>query len=88
METPVRNLVDGLRVGVARVMPNAESEIAKRKSFAISDKSEDHPKLADWRGQVDLEAGWKLRAVPPFIIAAAQSLDLDALSLELTASLP
>src|SRR3954452_10900204 len=88
VETPVRDLVDRLRVGVARVMPDAESEIAKRKTFAISDESEDHPELAVRRGQVDLKAGRKLRPVPPFGIAAAQSLDLDAISLELTASLP
>jgi hypothetical protein len=69
-------------------MPNAESEIAKRKTVAISDESEDHPELAAGRGQVDLEAGWKLRAVPAFGIAAAQSLDLDPVSLELTATLP
>jgi hypothetical protein len=66
VETPVRDLVDRLRFGVARVMPDAESEIAKRKTFAISDESEDHPELAVRRGQVDLEAGWKLRPVPPF----------------------
>lgn len=88
VETPMRNPVDGRRIGVARVMPDAESEIAKRKTFAISDESEDHPELAVGRGQVNLEAGRKLRAVSPFGIAAAQSLDLDALSLELTASLP
>lgn len=84
----MRDLVDGLRIGVARVMPDAEYEIAKRQTFAMADESEDHPELAVRRGQVNLEAGRKLRAVPPFGIAAAQSLDLDALSLELTASLP
>jgi hypothetical protein len=39
-------------------------------------------------GQLDLEAGRKLRAVSPFGITAAQSLDLYAFSLKLTASLP
>jgi hypothetical protein len=69
-------------------MPNAESEIAKSKTFAISDEAEDHPELTVRRGEVDLEAGRKHRAVPPFGIAATESLDLDALPLELTASLP
>ena len=84
----MRNLVDGLRFGVARVMPNAESEIAKRKTFAIPDEPENHPELAIGRGQVDLETGRKFGPVAPFDIAAAQSFDLDALSLELTAGLP
>lgn len=84
----MRNLVDGLRVGVARVMANAEGEVAKRESFALADESEDHSELAVRSRQIDLEAGWELRAVASFGIAAAQRLDLDTLLLELAPSLP
>jgi len=83
----MRNLVDGLRIGVARVMANAESEVAKRESFALADESEDHSELAARSWQIDLEAGRELRAVATFGIAAAQGLDLDPVLLELSASL-
>jgi len=69
-------------------MPDAESEIAKRNTLAMTNESEDRPELAVGRGQVNLETGRKPRAVPSFGIAAAQSLDLNALSLEVTARLP
>lgn len=82
----MRKLVDGLRIGVARVMANAESEVAKRESFALADESEDHSELAVGSWQIDLEAGWELRAVASFGIAAAQRLDLDTVLLELAAS--
>src|SRR5690242_9983991 len=88
VESPVGNLVNGQRVGIARLMPHAESEIAKRKSLAVADEAEDHAELALRSRQVDLETGRKLRAVTPFGIAAAESLDLDTVSLELAASLP
>jgi hypothetical protein len=84
----VREFIDGWCIGVARVMPHAECEVAERKALAVADKAEDHPKLAVRRRQVNLEASWKFRAVPAFGIATAQGLDLDAVSFELTASLP
>lgn len=79
----MRNLVDGLRIGVARVMSNAEREITEREAVAVTDEAEDHPELAVRSGQVDLEAGRELRAVAPFRITAAQGLDFDAILLEL-----
>ena len=84
----MRNLVDGLRSVGARVMANAESEVAKRESFALADESEDHSELAVRSRQIDLEAGWELRTVAAFGITAAQRLDLDPVLLELAASLP
>lgn len=82
------DLVDGLRVGVARVMPHAECEVAERKALVVADEAKDHPELAARCGQVDLEAGWEFRPVAPFGIAPPQGLNLNAISLELTASLP
>lgn len=87
MESTVRDPVDGLRVGVARVMSDAEREVAERKPLVVTDEAKDHPELAVRSGQVDLEAGWKLRAVATLGITSAQSLDLDAILLESTASL-
>jgi hypothetical protein len=83
----MRDLVDGLRVGVARVMSNAECEVAERQTVAVTDEAEDHPELAVGSRQIDLEASWKLASVATFGIAAAQRLDLDAASLEPAASL-
>ncbi len=88
VESPVGDLVDGQRVGITRVMPHAECEIAKRKTLAVADEAEDHAELAVWSRQVNLEAGRELRAIAAFGIAAAQGLDLEPVSLELTASLP
>jgi hypothetical protein len=88
MQPSVRNLIDGLRVGVARVMPHAECEVAKRKSIAVADEAKDHPEPAVRSGQINLEAGRKLRTVAAFGIAAAQSLDLDTVPLELAPSPP
>jgi hypothetical protein len=51
MEPSVRDLVDGLRVGVARVMPHAECEVAKCKALAISDEAENHAELAARSGR-------------------------------------
>src|SRR3954447_16323438 len=74
MQAPMGNLVHGLRVRVARVVANAECEIAKREPFAISDEAEDHAELAvGWR-QIGLEAGRQLRAVAIFGIAGARVL--------------
>lgn len=69
-------------------MPDSECEVAERESVATADEAKDHPELAVRRRQIDLEAGGKLRAVPAFGIAAAQSLDLDAVPLEPAASFP
>lgn len=69
------------------MMPNAECEITKREAVAVTDETEDHPELAVRSWQIDLEAGWEFRAVAAFGIAAAQGLDLDAISLELAANL-
>jgi hypothetical protein len=88
VESPVGDLVDGQRVGITRVMPHAESEVAKRKTLAVADKAEDHAELAVRSRQVGLEASRELRAVAAFGVAATQGLDLDALSLELAPSLP
>lgn len=82
----MRNLVDGLRAGVARVMPDAKCEIAEREALAVADETEDHSELAARGGQVDLEAGREFRAVATLGIASAQSPDLDAILLEPTAS--
>jgi hypothetical protein len=82
------DLVDGLRVGVARVMPDAECEVAERETLAVADEAEDHPELAVRSRQVDLEACWELRAVQAFRITTAQRLDLHTVSLEQAASLP
>lgn len=87
MKSPVSDLIDGLRIGVARVVTNAEREVPKREAFAVADEAEDHPELAVRGRQVHLETSWELRAVAAFGITAAQSLDLDAVSLELAASL-
>lgn len=84
----MRNLIDSQRIGVTRVMANAESEVAKREPFALADESEDHSELAVRSWQIELEAGWELRAVAALGIAAAQHLDLDPVLLELAASLP
>lgn len=82
MKAPMGNLVDGLRVRVARMVANAECEIAKRESFAIADEAEDHAELAvGWR-QIGLEAGRQLRAVAIFGIAGPKGLDLCAVALE------
>jgi len=35
----MRNLIDGLRIGVARVMANAECEVAERESLVVADKA-------------------------------------------------
>lgn len=69
-------------------MPDAECEIAEREAFAVADEAEDHSELAVRGRQIDLEAGRELRAIAAFGIAAAQSPDLDSVSLELIASLP
>ncbi len=45
MKPPVGDGVDGLRVGVARVVTNPECEIAKRESIAVADETEDHAEL-------------------------------------------
>ena len=82
----MRNLVDRLCIGVARVMANAEREVAKRETFALANKSEDHSELAIRSRQIDLEAGWELRAVATFGITSAQRLDLDSVLLEMAAS--
>jgi hypothetical protein len=83
----MRDLVDGLRVGIARMMPYTECEVAEGEPLAIANKAEDHPELAIWDGQVHLETGWQLRAVAALGIAAPQSLDLDAISFKPSASL-
>ena len=36
----------GQRLGITRVMPHAECEVAKRKTFAVADEAEDHADLA------------------------------------------
>lgn len=77
------NFVDGLRVGGARVMPNSEREVAEREPFAVADETEDHAELAVRVREIDLETGGKTRAVAPLGLAAAQDLELDAVSLEL-----
>jgi hypothetical protein len=81
------DLVDGRRIRVARVVPDAEGEIAKGEALTVSNEAHDHAELATRRWQVDLEASRELRAVASFGIAAAKGLDLDAFPLELTASL-
>lgn len=83
----MRDLIDALRVGVARVMPDTEGEVAERKALVVTDEAKDHAELAVRGWQVDLEASRELRPVATFRIAAAQRLDLDAIPLELTASL-
>lgn len=87
VESPVGDLVDGWRVRVARVMPDAEGEIAKGEAFAVANEAQDHAELAIRRWQIDLEASRELRAVASFGIAAAKGLDFDTLPLELVASL-
>lgn len=88
VESPMRDLIGGLRVGVAGVMPDAKCEIAKRNAFAVTDKAQNHAELAARGRQVDLEAGRELRAVAAFRIATAKLLDLYTVSLEPAASLP
>lgn len=68
-------------------MSDAEREVAEREPFVAADEPEDHAELAAWGRQVDLEASRKPRAVAAFGIAAAQCLDLDAVSLEMVAGL-
>ncbi|MCW2981695.1 MAG: hypothetical protein JWO14_3422 [Solirubrobacterales bacterium] len=88
MKPAVGDGVDALRVGVARVVTDAECEIAKRESIAVADEAEDHAELPTRHRQIDLEASWQPGPIAPFGIAAAQGLDPDTVSLELTASLP
>lgn len=83
----MRNLVDAQRIGIARVMAHAESEVTEREAVAFADEAEDHPELAVRSRQIDLEARWELRAIAAFGIAAAQRLDLNPALLELAASL-
>ena len=87
MEPPMRDLVDAQRIGIARVMANAESEVAESEAVAFADEAKDHPELAVRSRQIDLEARWELRAIAAFGIAAAQRLDLNPALLELAASL-
>lgn len=84
----MRQLVDGWCIGVAGVMPYAKCEVAEREALAAADEAEDHSELAIRSRQIDLEAGWELRAVAALGIAAPQRLDLDPVLLELAASLP
>jgi hypothetical protein len=88
MKPPVGDGIDGLRVGVARVVTDAECEIAERESVAVADEAEDHAELPTRHRQVDLEARRQPGPVAPFGIAAAQGFDLNTVSLELTARLP
>lgn len=46
VESSVRDLIDGRRIGVARVMPDAEGEVAERKALVFTDEAKDHPELA------------------------------------------
>jgi hypothetical protein len=88
VESPVGDLVDGLRVGVARLMPDAKCEVPKRETFAVTNEAKDHPELAVWGRQIGLKAGWEPCAIATFGIAAAQDLDLYAFTLEPVASFP
>lgn len=86
MQPPIGDLVDGRRVRVARLVPDAEREIAKGEALTVANEAQDHAELAIRRRQIDLEASRELRAVASFGIAAAKGLDLDTLPLELAAS--
>jgi hypothetical protein len=81
------DVVDGWRVGVVRMMANAEGQVAKGKAFVVADKAKDHAELAVRRRQVDLDAGRELDALAAFGFTTAKGLDLDAFALELVASL-
>ena len=70
------------------MVADAESQITERETFSIADEAKNHAELAIRGWQVNLEAAWKLRAIAAFRIAAAQSLDLDTVSLELATGLP
>jgi hypothetical protein len=87
VESPVRELIDGWCIRVGRMMSDAECKAAKCKAIAVADEAEDHPELAVWSRQIDLEAGWEFRAVTTFGITSAQSLYLDAILFEAAASL-
>jgi hypothetical protein len=87
VKSPVGDLIDGLRMGVAGVVTDPEREVAEREAVTVADETEDHPELAVRSRQVDLEARWEFRAVTSFGITSAQSLDLNAILLESTASL-
>lgn len=43
------DLVDGRRIRVARVVPDAEGEIAKGEALAVSNEAQDHAELATRR---------------------------------------
>jgi hypothetical protein len=45
VEPSMGNLVDSLRVGVARVMSDAECEKAESEPLAVADEAEDIPNL-------------------------------------------
>lgn len=81
------DVVDGRRVGVARVMADAEGEVAEGKALTVTDEAQNHAELAVRCRQIDLDAGRELDAIAAFGIAAAKGLDLDAIPLELAASL-
>lgn len=81
------DVVDGWRVGVARVVTDTEGQVAKTEALAVADEAKDHAELAIRRWQVDLEAGSELRAVAMFRVAATKGPDLDTVTLELVASL-
>lgn len=87
MKSLVGDVVDGRRVGVAGVVPDAEGEIAESEAFVVTDEAEDHAELAVWRWQVGLEAGGQLCAAAVLGIAGAQGLDLCAVALEPSARL-
>ncbi len=63
VKPPVSDVVDGRRVGVAGVVPDAEGEVAECEAVVVTNEAEDHAELAVRRRQVGLEAGGQLRAV-------------------------
>lgn len=82
VKPPVSDVVDGRRVGVAGVVPDAEGEVAECEAVVVTNEAEDHAELAVRRWQVGLEAGGQLRAVAVLGIAGAQGLDLCPVALE------
>jgi hypothetical protein len=45
VESSVRDLVDGRRIGAARVVPDAKGEVTEREALVFTDEAKGHPNL-------------------------------------------
>lgn len=75
VQTPIRELVHRLRVGVLRVMSHAEGEVTQSEPVLVAGQRQHHPELAIGRWQVDLETTRQLGPVSSLRVAAPQAGD-------------